>query len=61
MSKFTNDGSKQLRDAIRQVIHRHCQKSDLTYATILGVLELMKAELADKLKNDPNADEEKGN
>lgn len=42
--------SEQLREEINKAITRYGEESDVTVAETLGVLELVKAELIDRLR-----------
>ncbi len=48
--KSPPSASEQLRDEIRAVISRYGEESDVTVAETLGVLELMKAEVIERLR-----------
>ena len=42
--------TEQLRHELRRTIDRYAAESDITICEVLGILELIKAELIDRLK-----------
>jgi hypothetical protein len=43
--------TEQLRNELRSVMDRWSKESDLTYCELLGVIELLKAEVLDHIRN----------
>lgn len=49
------DWAEKMRRELRAVLSRHCEEGDVTYAQSIGVLEILKYEVFEHMKNNPDA------